>query len=174
ERLDRLAREYALGTLSGSARRRFERLLREAPAAARAVGAWQEQPGGLAATVPPMQPSESVWRGLERRLFGSPRHPLAWLSGIFSARALGGALPGALLFAVLLRLDPGLIGLEPQGDALPQSYVGLLTDATGTPTVLASSRRHGSLMTVKLLQPVAIPAGSVAQLWALPRDGGAA
>jgi len=29
-------------------------------------------------------------------------------------------------------------------------------------------------MTVKLLQPVAIPAGSVAQLWALPKDGGAA
>ncbi|HYQ95198.1 MAG TPA: anti-sigma factor, partial [Burkholderiales bacterium] len=75
---------------------------------------------------------------------------------------------------VLLRLQPGLIGLEPQSDALPQSYVGLLTDSAGKPTVLASSRRHGRLMTVKLLQPVVIPAGSVAQLWALPRDGGAA
>src|SRR5258706_2341565 len=176
ERLDRLAREYALGTLAGTARRRFERLLRNAPAALRAVGAWQERLGGLAGAVPPMQPGESVWRGLEERLFVSaaPRAPLQWLWGVLSVRALGGVLAGVLLGAVLLRLQPGLIGLEPQLDALPQSYVGLLTDAEGKPTVLASSKRHGRLMTVKLLQPVIIPAGSVAQLWALPKDGSAA
>ena len=173
ERLDRLAREYALGTLAGPARRRFERLMRHAPAAARAVGAWQERLGGLAGAVPPLQPSESVWRGLERRLF-APRRPLQWLWGLLSARALGGVLAGAFLCAVVLRLQPGLIGMEPLSDVLPQSYVGLLTDAAGVPTVLASSRRHGRVMTVKLLQPVAIPAGSVAQLWALPRDGSAA
>jgi anti-sigma-K factor RskA len=178
ERLDRLAREYALGTLAGPARRRFERLLRQAPAAVRAVGAWQERLGGLAGAVPAMQPSDSVWRRLEERLFVSaraaPRGPLQWLWGLLSVRALGGALAGALLFAVLLRLQPGLIGLEPQSEMLPQSYVGLLTDSAGAPTVLASSRRHGRQLTVKLLQPVVIPSGSVAQLWALPRDGSAA
>ena len=178
ERLDRLAREYALGTLAGAARRRFELLLRQTPAAMRAVGAWQERLGGLAGAVPHMQPSESVWRRLEERLFVSaraaPRGPLQWLWGVLSVRALGGVLAGVLLCAVLLRLQPGLIGLEPQLDALPQSYVGLLTDSAGKPTVLASSRRHGRLMTVKLLQPVVIPAGSVAQLWALPKDGSAA
>ena len=178
ERLDRLAREYALGTLAGPARRRFERVLRQAPAAMRAVGAWQERLGGLAGVVPPMQPSDSVWRELEQRLFVSaraaPRGPLSWLWGVLSVRALGGVLAGVLLCAVLLRLQPGLIGLEPQLDALPQSYVGLLTDAEGKPTVLASSKRHGRVMTVKLLQPVVIPAGSVAQLWALPKDGSAA
>jgi len=125
-----------------------------------------------------MQPSESVWRRLEERLFASarvaPRGPLQWLWGVLSVRALGGVLAGALLCVALLRFQPGLIGLEPQSDALPQSYVGLLTDSAGKPTVLASSKRHGRLMTVKLLQPVAIPAGSVAQLWALPKDGSAA
>ena len=173
ERLDRLAREYALGTLAGPARRRFERVLRQAPVAMRAVGAWQERLGGLTSAVPAMQPSESVWRGLEQRLFASAA-PLQWLRSVFSVRALGGVLVGALLCVVLLRFQSGLIGLEPQSDTLPQSYVGLLTDSAGKPTVLASSRRHGRLMTVKLLQPVVIPAGSVAQLWALPRDGSAA
>ena len=178
ERLDRLAREYALGTLAGPARRRFERLLRQAPAAVRAVGAWQERLGGLTGAVPPMQPRESVWRALEQRLFTSsrraaPEGPLQWLWGVLSVRALGGVLAGVFLCAVLLRLQPGLIGMEPQSEVLPQSYVGLLIDTAGTPTVLASSKRHGRLMTVKLLQPVNIPAGSVAQLWALPRDGSA-
>ena len=43
ERLDRLAREYVLGTLTGPARRRFERLLRQAPVAMVAVSTWQER-----------------------------------------------------------------------------------------------------------------------------------
>src|SRR6267143_432146 len=87
ERLERLAREYALGTLAGPARRRFERLLRQAPAALRAVGAWQERLGGLAGAVPAMRPSESVWQGLEQRLFASAA-PLHWLRSVFSVRAL--------------------------------------------------------------------------------------
>src|SRR5207249_10647781 len=80
ERLERLAREYALGTLAGPARRRFERLLRQAPVAMRAVGAWQERLGGLTGAVLPMQPGESVWRGVEgglcvlnRGVAGGPR-----------------------------------------------------------------------------------------------------
>jgi anti-sigma-K factor RskA len=181
ERLERLAREYALGTLTGPARRRFERLLRATPAAMSAVGAWQERLAGLASAVPALQPTDSVWRTLERRLFlssartaSAPAGPRQWLWGLLSGRALGGALAGVFLCALLLRLQPGLIGMEPQTDALPASYVGLLTDSAGKPTLLASSRRHGRRLTVKLLQPVAIPAGSVAQLWALPRDGSAA
>jgi anti-sigma-K factor RskA len=177
ERLERLAREYALGTLAGPARRRFERVLRNAPAAARAVGAWQERLGGLTGAVPAMQPSESLWRGIEQRLFttlrATPEGPLQWLRGALSVRVLGGALAGALLCTAVLRLQPALIGLEPQSEVLPQSYVGLLTDSAGMPAVLASSKRHGRLMTVKLLQPIAIPAGSVAQLWALSKDGAA-
>jgi len=43
----------------------------------------------------------------------------------------------------------------------------------GKPTVLASSRRHGKQLTLKLLQPLTVPAGRVAQLWALPGDGSA-
>jgi anti-sigma-K factor RskA len=125
-----------------------------------------------------MRPSESLWRGIEQRLFttasrAAPQGPLQWLRGVLLLRTLGGVLAGVLVGAVVLRLQPGLVGLEPQSELLPQSYVGLLTDSAGVPTVLASSKRHGRLMTVKLLQPVAIPAGSVAQLWALPKDGAA-
>lgn len=167
ERLDRLAREYALGTLAGGARRRFERVLHQAPAAARAVAAWQERFGVLAAGLPPMAPRPDVWAGLEQRLFQpvvTRRRPAWW-------QMLGGVLAGVLVCSVVLRLEPSLIGLEPRAEALPASYVGLLTDAEGRPAVLASSRRHGRQLTVKLLRPVDVPAGKVAQLWAFPQDG---
>jgi anti-sigma-K factor RskA len=178
ERLDRLAREYVLGTLTGRARRRFETLLRHSRAAHLAVQAWQERFSVLAAGVPAMQPRDSVWQGLERRLFApaastasSSTGPWQWLWNLLTGKALAGALAGALLCVVVLKMQPGLVGLEAQSDALPASYVGLLLDAAGKPTVLVSSKRHGRELTVKVLQPVAVPAGSVAQLWAFPKEG---
>lgn len=169
ERLDKLAREYALGTLSGGARRRFEQVLRQSPQAERAVAGWQERYAVLAAGLPPMTPRPEVWHGLQQRLFPSPvkRNPGWW-------QLLGGVLAGVMLCTVVLRLEPALVGLEPRAETLPASYVGLLTDAAGTPTLLASSRRHGRQLTVKLLKPLAVPSGRVAQLWAYPQDGGAA
>lgn len=177
ERLDRLAREYVLGTLTGPARRRFERLLKQAPVAMLAVSTWQERFSVLAAGVPAMQPREAVWQGLAQRLFTpaaattpATGGPWRWLSSLLSGRTLGGALAGLFLAVVVLRMQPGLIGMEPQADTLPASYVGLLLDAAGKPTLLASSKRHGKQLTVKVLQPVSVPAGQVAQLWAFPNN----
>lgn len=175
ERLDRLAREYVLGTLAGRARRRFERVLRSSPAAGVAVAVWQERLAVLEAAAPARQPPESTWQRLEQRLFPERVEPArsSWLGRLFSGRVWGGALAGALLCVVLLRVQPGLIGLEPSVEALPPSYVGLLLDGAGQPTLLASSRRHGRQLTVKMLRPLVVPPGRVAQLWALPRDGAA-
>jgi len=175
ERLDRLAREYALGTMTGRAKRRFEKLLRDAPPAMHAVAAWQERFSVLAAGVPAMQPREQVWSGLEQRLFTpaktAARGPLQWLWDLLSVRTLGSALAGIVLCVIVLRSQPGLVGLETPSETLPASYVGLLLDANGKPTVLANSRRHGRQMTVKVLQPLVVPAGKLARLWAFPANG---
>lgn len=186
ERLDRLAREYALGTLAGPARRRFERVLQSSPAAVQAVDAWRQRLAVLDLATVPRQPPAANWHRIEQRLFGAPppaqaaaATASAWqrlqqaLRGLLSGRTLSGALAGLLLCALLVRVAPGLLGLEPRADALPASYVGLLLDAGGKPTLVASSRRQGRQLTVKLLQPLAVPTGQVAQLWALPKDGGA-
>jgi anti-sigma-K factor RskA len=177
ERLEALARDYALGTLQGRARRRFERVLAEHAAAAQAVAAWQRRLDTLAATVPRIAPRPAVWQQLEARLFAAPPVPAVparpWWQRVFGAPALGGALAGVVLSLAVVQQQPAWLGLEPAQETLPQSYVGLLLDGEGRPTVLASSRRHGRSLTVKMLQPLAIPPGQVAQLWALPKDGGA-
>jgi len=180
ERLDALARDYAMGLMQGRARRRFESVLRSSRQAELATLAWQARLAHLAAPVPPLQPSPALWQRLEARLqapaAAAPAPPTParlWLWQLFSGRTLGGALAGVLLALVVLRQQPSLLGLEPAGETLPASYVGLLLDASGKPSLLASSRRHGRTLTVKMLQPLAIPAGQVALLWALPKDGGA-
>lgn len=173
ERLEPLAREYALGTLHGAARRRFERLLREAPLTMRVVAHWQERLGVLAAGVPAVQPRERVWVALEQRLFARPAGAAGhqWLRSLLAPRVLGGLLAGVLLASAVLRLQPQWLGLEAASEALPQSYVGLLLDDAGQATLLASSRRHGRTIAVKLLQPLRVAPGQVARLWALPSDG---
>lgn len=182
ERLDALARDYALGLMHGGARRRFELVLRASRAAELAVLVWQERLATFAAPVPPLQPRPEVWQRLEARLQPAaaatppPAAPSrrGWLGSILSGRALGGALAGLLIATVVLRQQPGLVGLEPARETLPASYVGLLLDQAGQPTLLASSLRHARQLTVKMLQPIQIPAGQTATLWALPKDGAAA
>jgi anti-sigma-K factor RskA len=176
ERLERLSREYVLGTLTGRARRRFERLLTEAPLAGRVVARWQQRFDVLAAGVPPVQPRDHVWQGLQQRLFTSREKPAApsfWarVQALLAPRVLGGALAGVLAATVVLKLQPQWLELESRSAALPQSYVGLLINDAGQPALLASSRRHGRSITVKLLQPLQVPEGQVARLWALPREG---
>jgi len=84
---------------------------------------------------------------------------------------------GIVLALGLVRLYPSTFvpvdDIVQERGTLPQSYVGLLTDKEGNPVVLASSTRHGKLMTIKILRKVDVPQGKVLQLWALPKEGAA-
>lgn len=174
ELLDRLAREYALGTLAGGARRRFEAIARDSSAARQAVLAWQERLAVLELSHVPLQPPVGNWAGIERRLFGAPEPKPSWwrsIARLLPARALGGVAAGVLVAVLTLRSAPEWAGLEERSEALPQSYVGLLHDGQDKPALLASSRRHGRQLTLKLLAPLNVPQGSVARLWAIPKSG---
>jgi anti-sigma-K factor RskA len=173
ELLDRLASEYVLGTLRGRARRRFEQLLRELPAAAAAARDWETRLAGLASVMPAASPPQRVWQAIEART-QAPRAAqpkparLAWLRP-----ALGFAF-GAALTVGVVQMAPDLFvsldGLAQREQALPQSYVGLLTDGANVPHLLVSSTRHGTRVTVKSLRVWKVPPGKVAQVWALPRN----
>jgi len=175
ELLDKLASEYVLGTLRGRARRRFEQVLRAHPAARSTVHAWEDRLGRLASSVAPVKPPDRVWAAIEARLIPAPRAavqaPSGWRAWI---RPLAGFAFGAVFAIGLVVNDPGRFvsvdDVAQSRQALPQSYVGLLVNDAGDPTLLASSTRYGRRLTVKFLRPVD-PAGKVIQLWALPREG---
>ena len=173
--VDSLASAYVLGTLVGAARRRFERLARERGDVASAVAAWEERLGRLAASVPAAQPSARVWQRIEART----RRVVPAATGRWRALAwgLGGVAAGlAAAFALVVTspaffVSPDQVALQ-GGGKLPQSYVGLLTDAQGNGKLLVSSLRHGRVMTVKVIGPIeAPPAGRHLVLWALPASG---
>ncbi len=174
ELLDRLAREYALGTLAGRARRRFASVMRGSAEARQAVLAWQERLAVLELSHLPLQPPVGNWAGIEGRLFGSAELKRSWWQSMARwrpGRALGGVAAGVLVAVLTLRSAPQWAGLEESSEALPQSYVGLLHDEQDKPMVLASSRRHGKQLTLKVLAPLNLPQGMAARLWAVPKSG---
>ncbi len=176
--LDRLASEYVLGTLHGAARRRFDKVLIESSAARAAVHAWEQRLASLAASVPPVAPPPRVWAATEARIASAPsrgQSQRSWWSSLWKP-ALGFAFGAALTVALVQQMPGAFVSLDDlaqREQALPQSYVGLLLDREGLPTLLISSTRHGTRVTVKSLRTVTIPAGKVAQVWALPKEGAA-
>ncbi|MBX3658643.1 MAG: anti-sigma factor [Ramlibacter sp.] len=177
--VDHLAASYALGTLTQRARRRFERLLRDRVDVQLALAQWEQRLGGLAQSVPSRTAPPRVWAAIEARTRPSaPQRqaagPASWLRP--AGWGLGGVLAGAALALATLLSAPTLFISADQvamsaGERLPQSYVGLLTDAQGNGKLLVSSLRHGKTMTVKVIGPIAPPEAGRLVLWAVPAQG---
>ncbi|MGH8856683.1 MAG: anti-sigma factor domain-containing protein, partial [Polaromonas sp.] len=88
---------------------------------------------------------------------------------------LGGMAAGVLAASMLFVTAPAVFMSSDQiamrsGEKLPQSYVGLLTDAQGNGKLLVSSLRHGKTMTAKVIDPITPPASGRMVLWALPAN----
>ena len=172
ELLDRLAAEYVFGPMSSRARRRFERLRQQLPAAEKAALDWERRLMSLSGSVPSERPPARVWNAIDERTGGGERRAS---SGLWRwLRPASGFAFGVLATLGVVALFPEVMPIETivqQRGTLPQSYVGLLTDAQNNAVLLASSTRYGRILSVKRLRPMEVPSGRVAVLWALPREG---
>ena len=192
ELLDRLAAEYALGTLKGGARRRFESVMRTQPEVARAAARWATRLEPLDARLPEVPAGEALWSRIEHQAFGeartastrpatehSTRTPGTTGRGAATAaswwqRWFGPAPAAALAFGLALGVGLPVVQQALQGEAqtqLPESYVGVLATADGRPGLIVSSLRHGRTVDFKVVQRVAVPEGSVPFLWTLDAKG---
>jgi anti-sigma-K factor RskA len=164
ELLDRLAAEYALGTLRGRARRRFERLYIQSAAARGAVYRWEDHWSALSRTVPPVEPSPRVWAAVSRRLFGddataaAPPRVRRWRAWQFAAAA--GLVAVALIVGLIMR----------QAAPPLQTLVVLGTD-TAHPVWRLERRLPLTALTIQVIGTVPEAVGRSYELWALPRGG---
>jgi len=166
--LERLAGEYVLGTLRGGARRRFERWMQQRPALRERVDALQIRLAPWAAELEPRSAPPQTWQRLETRLFGaSPApapHAVRRWTGRLAAAWAGiatlalAALAGVLVLAPETLISPETLALRTQ--QLPASYVAVLSDAEGRPTLVASAARHARRMDLKVLRPVPAEPGT--------------
>lgn len=172
--IEHLAAAYALGTLQGRARRRFEAVMREQPAIARQVAQWDVRLQPMAQRLPPRTPSDALWGRIEQRALGTaassparqaPRTAPWW-------RRLLSPLPsGALAFGLMLGLLLPGVFLQQQDTQLPESYVGVLATPEGKTGLIVSSRRQGTVLDLKQVSPTMPPAGQTLYLWVIDAAG---
>jgi anti-sigma-K factor RskA len=102
-----LAAEYALGTLQGSGRRRFERSLKDDPGLRHMVAEWQTRLAPLDEAVTPIAPPPRVWRAIRQRIAPASRHSRFWNSvGFWRGTALASSMVAAILVAFLMFAQP--------------------------------------------------------------------
>ncbi len=179
--LEHLASAYVLGTLTGGARRRFERLQRDRADVRGLVAQWEALLGQLAVSVPGQQPSAQLWKAISARTLPAAKSADASARGWFgwlkpAGFGLSGLATGVLAASFLFVMAPGIFVSSDQiamrsGEKLPQSYVGLLTDAQGNGKLLVSSLRQGKTMTIKVIGAITPPVNGRLVLWAVPPSG---
>jgi anti-sigma-K factor RskA len=175
ELADRLAAAYALGTLRGGARRRFEALARQSATLRASALLWQERLSAMTELQGGDAPSPNVWKRIAIQLrqeaqaqeAGSPRRATG--SGRFwRAAALAGGFASVLAFTLAAYTGSRLSQLS----AAPEiRYVAMLQDDRSAPAMLVTfDARHGTL-TLKRLGSYQEAQDRSLQLWALGAGG---
>lgn len=196
ELLDRLAAAYALGTLRGGARRRFEQLAREHAQVRAAALLWEGRWSAFSEVQSPVQPDAAVWVRIDnllqaeklraaqahRRPSTDPARPFAW----WRNAAWAGAFATVAAVAVGLWSQQGLRQASQQVaqlqsqvqtaqaalQAAPQiQYVAVLADGKADPSMLVTFDVRHNRLVLQRVGDFREGADQSLQLWALPPQG---
>jgi anti-sigma-K factor RskA len=157
---DMLASEYALGTLRGAARRRFEQVLAGDRELRQLVEQWEGKLNVLAQALPGVQPPAGVWRNIERRLW--PGAPSLWSSLAFW-RAL--ALASSALVLVLAIY----VGVRPVPEAATDVVAVLASQNQEPGWVVTFSRADPRRLQARALTGVPPRPEGAYELWVIPQ-----
>ena len=196
ETLDRIAASYALGSLRGGARRRFEAMAREhAPVRAAAL-LWQARLSAVTELQEQAQPDPVVWtrihnlvqadqetqRLLTARNSSPPPAPAAaggWLRSLllWRAAALAGAVATTLALVsganVREQLGAQVAELRSQLQSTPQvNYVAVLSDDKSAAAMLVTFDQKNQRLLLQRVGDYHEAGDKSLQLWALPPAGG--
>ena len=200
--MEQLAASYALGTLRGGARRRFEALARNHAAVRAAALVWQGRLASLAELQPEAAPSPAVWKRIEN-LVNADREAKAmqnarsqaiqakpgwWASlGLWRAATAAGVAAsvlavfvGANLSKLNVTLDGQIAQLGAQVQdlttrlaAAPQiQYVAVLADDKSQASMLVTFDPKNQRLVLKRVGGFQEQPDKSLQLWALPQQGG--
>ncbi len=195
ELLDRLASSYALGTLRGGARRRFEAMARDQAPVRAAALIWQSRLSSLNELQLQATPDAAVWTRINNLVQGDraqaamqaaraapiQRAP-AWGDWLRSLALWRGATAaGAVATVVAVTAGVGLrqeLGteiarLQTQLQATPQiEYVAVLADDQAAASMLVTFDPKSRKLTLQRVGGYQEAGDRSLQLWALPPAGG--
>lgn len=161
ELVDQLAAAYALGTLRGGARRRFETMARQSPVIRTAAHLWQERLMALTELQQSQAPGPNVWKRIENMLAAEARpasadpaqsvaqQMLLRARNLWRGAAVAAALAGLAAVTVSLTMRSELSGtqlqlaqLQAQGRDLLRQNTDLVAQLRAQPDIRYVSVLH--------------------------------
>jgi anti-sigma-K factor RskA len=189
ELLDRLAAAYAVGTLRGGARRRFEALARERAPVRAAALIWQSRVSSMTELAQDIEPPPTVWTRIHN-LVRAEREQAAmkasvsavqtrssggWWQSLVLWRSASAAGALATLVAVVSavgmrhQLGAHIDALQAKLSAQPQiEYVAVLNDDQASASMLVTFDPKNKKLTLQRVGGYREAADKSLQLWALP------
>lgn len=160
-----LAGEYALGTLQGAARRRFEKLMAADLQLEAEVRKWEAQLLGLGEDTAPVAPPERVWVAVQSRLAPAERAPAAG-PGFWRILALSASILSVVLAGLLL-----LPWARPPAPPAPADYVSVVRDDQARTVWVATFKPAGVELVLRAPASVPVAADKSLELWLLLEEG---
>jgi anti-sigma-K factor RskA len=159
ELVDRLASEYALGTLRGPARRRFEHWRASAPFVDERCRFWEDRLMHLAKNLKPVRPPARVWTAIQQQLNLTSQDT-----------ALRRIRSFALAASVVLIVGVAALLYWRSNPAIRATAVATISAKTGEHLWDLQVFGNADRLVVHAAKLPARPAGSDYELWALPKD----
>lgn len=188
--MDQLAASYALGTLRGGARRRFETLARDNATLRAAALIWQSRLASVAELQPEVAPSPAVWKRIENLVNAekqaqvmqaarSPAMPAAVGGGWWRSLGLWRGATAAGAFATVIAVVTGLnftSQLNSQVQELSAKlsstpaieYVAVLADDKANASILVTFDPNSKKLMLKRVGDFREQPDKSLELWALP------
>ena len=176
-----LAAEYALGTMRGGARRRFERWTRSDAELRALTLEWSERLAPLIDSIPSTAPRRRVWDAIEARLPGfTARHvadeslpgATSWWNRLVLWRGLSAGFAAVAVVAIGIAVRPAAV-VEPrivQVPVQPSAVATLVDPKSGAPVAVVMASDGSDAIEVKVAANVEVPDGKVLQLWTARTD----
>ncbi len=165
ELFEQLAIEYAVGSMQGRARLRFEALMETHFYLRAVVDAYENKFASLVELLPDAKPSNQVWNNIEAQINASKpqEEKTPWWKSNFFKQGFGMAAMALIVSAVLL-LNPMTV--------TPTSYAAVLESSTNVPMAITKIQKSDMTLSVDLMKKVNIADDMELTLWCHPKGGG--
>jgi len=167
EVFEQLAIEYAVGSMQGRAKKRFEALMDTHFYLRAVVDAYENKFANLVELLPDAQPSNQVWKNIESHIQASNTNTVEerspWWQTNFFKQGFGISAMALVVSAVLL-LNPMTV--------TPTTYAAVLESDSNVAMAVTKIKKSDMTLSVDIMKKVHVADNMELTLWCHPKGGG--
>lgn len=166
EVFEQLAIEYAVGSMQGRARKRFEALMDTHFYLRATVDAYENKFANLVELLPDAQPTDKVWNNIEAHIKATTpeEEKTPWWKTSFFMQGFSITAMALVITAVML--------FNPMSGNNPTTYSAVLESETKDVMAFTKIQKSDMKLSIDIMKKVHVPSDMELTLWCHPKHGG--